>query len=65
MVVTLRIALVSAIITMATETTPNRYQTQLVFSTLSSSMDSGDYECSITINKQQLITVCGGLYTGQ
>ena len=37
-------------ITTATETMPNHYQTQLVFSTLSSSMDSGSYECSIGIN---------------
>ena len=37
-------------ITTATETMSNRYQTQLVFSTLSSSMDSGSYECSIGIN---------------
>ena len=36
--------------TTATETTPNRYETRLVFSTLSSSMDSGRYECSISIN---------------
>ena len=36
--------------TMATETSPSHYQTQLVFSTLSSSMDSGTYECSVTIN---------------
>ena len=36
--------------TTATETTPSHYQTQLVFSTLSSSMDSGNYECSVTIN---------------
>ena len=36
-------------ITTATETMSNRYQTQLVFSTLSSSMDSGSYECSIGI----------------
>ena len=50
MVVTLRIALVSAFTT-ATETTPSHYQTQLVFSTLSSSMDSGNYDqCSVTIN---------------
>ena len=42
-------------ITMATETSPNRYQTQLVFSTLSSSMDSGDYECSITIISSNLL----------
>ena len=40
----------AVIITMATETSPNRYQTQLVFSILSSSMDSGNYECSITID---------------
>ena len=37
-------------ITTATETSPNRYETQLVFSTLSSSMDSGSYECSISID---------------
>ena len=36
--------------TMATETSPSHYQTQLVFSTLSSSMDSGNYECSVAIN---------------
>ena len=36
--------------TTATEITPSHYQTQLVFSTLSSSMDSGNYECSVTIN---------------
>ena len=36
--------------TTATETSPSHYQTQLVFSTLSSSMDSGNYECSVTIN---------------
>ena len=37
-------------ITTATETSPSHYHTQLVFSTLSSSMDSGNYECSVTIN---------------
>ena len=31
-------------------TSPSHYQAQLVFSTLSSSMDSGNYECSVTIN---------------
>ena len=36
--------------TTATETSPNRYETRLVFSTLSSSMDSGSYECSISID---------------
>ena len=37
-------------ITAATETSPSHYHTQLVFSTLSSSMDSSNYECSVTIN---------------
>ena len=36
--------------TTATETSPSHYHTQLVFSTLSSSMDSSNYECSATIN---------------
>ena len=42
-------------ITTATETTPNRYETRLVFSTLSSSMDSGSYECSISIDSNDTL----------
>ena len=42
-------------ITTATETTPNRYETQLVFSTLSSSKDSGSYECSISIDSNNTL----------
>ena len=42
-------------ITTATKTMPNRYQTQLVFSTLSSSMDSGSYECSISIDSNDTL----------
>ena len=42
-------------ITMVTETSPNHYQTQLVFSTLSSSVDSGSYECSISINSNNTL----------
>ena len=37
-------------ITMTTEISLNHYQTQLVFSTLSSSMDSSIYECSVSID---------------
>ena len=33
-----------------TETASRHYQTQLVFSTLSSSLDSGNYMCSVTID---------------
>ena len=36
--------------TPATETTPNHYQTQLTYNTLSSSEDSGEYVCSITVD---------------
>ena len=39
----------------ATETTPNRYETRLVFRTLSSSMDSGSYECSISIDSNDTL----------
>ena len=35
-----------------TETTPRHYQTQLVFGTLSSSLDSGNYMCSVTIDSE-------------
>ena len=42
-------------ITTATETSPNRYETRLVFSTLSSSMDSGSYECSISIDSNNTL----------
>ena len=34
---------------------PNRYETRLVFSTLSSSMDSGSYECSISIDSNDTL----------
>ena len=42
-------------ITTATEASPNRYETRLVFSTLSSSMDSGSYECSIIIDSNDTL----------
>ena len=42
-------------ITMVTMISTNRYQSQLVFSTLSSSMDSGSYECSIGINSNNTL----------
>ena len=37
-------------VTMATETSFNNYRTQLVFSTVSSSMDSGNYKCAAIID---------------
>ena len=34
------------------EILPNHYQSQLVFTTLSSSMDTGNYTCSITVDSE-------------
>ena len=41
--------------TTATKISQNRYETRLVFSTLSSSMDSGSYECSISIDSNNTL----------
>ena len=42
-------------ITTTTVASPNRYETRLVFITLSSSMDSGSYECSISIDSNDTL----------
>ena len=41
------------VVTPARMTAPNHYQTQLSFSTLSSSMDTGQYVCTISINSPE------------
>ena len=46
--------------TMATETSPSHYQAQLVFSTLSSSTDSGNYACNVTINSNDSLLYVEG-----
>ena len=42
-----------------TETTLNHYQTQLTYTTLSSSEDSGDYKCIITVDSMENLLFVG------
>ena len=46
--------------TAAIETSPNHYQTQLVFSTLSSSEDTGEYTCAITVDSSNALLYVSG-----